>query len=131
MEIIMQIVKNEAEAAFRKQFCDAQEIGKFKLTNFGGFACRLGCQWKDSSGQTQRDFDNDFGFDVGQSRTVDPGDFGCPEGSLVWIFVYVIWGNDKVGKQPYIYKKGSSATACYVISGTTLNDPLTFDEITK
>ncbi len=63
----------------------------------------------------------------GQNSTVDPGDLGVPDGSMVSLHVCVVWGTDHDAAEAYLYQKGNLMQATYTISGTTLSNHLTLN----
>lgn len=100
-----------------------QSIGKMSLKNQGGFVCKLQFVFWDANGNKQRT-GGSGDIDLGQSDTEDPGAYGVPDGAPVSIYVDVVWGDDNEGSQMFTYSKGSSCTANYAISGTTLDNSL-------
>jgi hypothetical protein len=64
------------------------------------------------------------GIKLGKTKTVDPGDLGVPDGSIIILKAIVVAGKDNEAQQQFIYEKGNSATAAYTITGTTLNNTL-------
>jgi hypothetical protein len=55
---------------------------------------------------------------------VNPDQLGVPDGSIISLYVFVVWGTDNEARQSFIYQKGSNVTAKYTITGTTLNNTL-------
>jgi hypothetical protein len=53
-----------------------------------------------------------------------------PPDSTVYLYVHVVWGNDAEAKRAFVYEKGNTATANYVITGTTLSNDLGLTDIT-
>ena len=100
-----------------------QKIGKMSLKCSGGFVAKLKFAFLDDNGQKQLT-DDTGDIPLGQTRTADPGDLGVPDGSLTYMFAFVVWGTDNESKQAFIYEKGSPLTAHYNISGTTLGNDL-------
>jgi hypothetical protein len=105
-----------------------QAIGQFSLKNQGGFLVKLQFVYIDSSGQ-QVHADGTGGFPLGKSEVADPGDFGVPNGSMVALYAFVIWGSDNQAKQWFQYEKGLPTTASYTISGTTLDNELGLNSV--
>ena len=103
-----------------------QQVGKFSLKNNGGFVVKLQFQYIDNKGE-KKHVDGTGSFPLGQTETADPGDYGVPEGSPVTVYAFVVWGKDAVGQQLFIYTKGSTTTANFAISGTTLDNSLGFE----
>lgn len=100
-----------------------QKIGKMSLKNSGGFVARIQFSYMDEEGEkhlTGQSGDITLGF----TKTVDPGDLGVPNGSIVYMHVFVVWGYDNEARRAFLYEKGNGSTAHYNISGTTLNNDL-------
>lgn len=100
-----------------------QTIGKMQLKNTGGFVARIQFSYLDDNGQKQLTGQSGD-ITLGLSKTEDPGSMGVPDGSIVWMHVFVVWGTDNEARQGFIYQSGNSQTAYYNISGTTLNNDL-------
>lgn len=105
-----------------------QKVSKFKLNQQGGYVCRTEFVYMDSNGQTtqSKQTDNEL---LGQSYTTSPGSLGVPDGSTVWMKIWVMAGNDNQASQAFIYDSSSSLTAEYTCSGTTLANHLALDEV--
>jgi hypothetical protein len=100
-----------------------QKIGKMSLKNSGGFVARVQFSYMDDSGE--KHLTNQGGdVDLGQTTTVDPADLSVPDGSLVYMHVFVVWGTDNEARRAFVYEKGNTSVANYNISGTTLNNDL-------
>jgi hypothetical protein len=100
-----------------------QKIGKMSLKNSGGFVARIQISYLDDDGEkklTAQSGDVTLGF----SKTVDPGELGVPDGAMVYMHVFVVWGTDNEARRAFTYEKGNVTTANYVITGTTLNNDL-------
>lgn len=100
-----------------------QEIGKMSLKCSGGFVAKIQFVYIDGEGNrktTGRSGD----ITLGRTKTADPGDFGVPDGSLVYMKAFVVWGKDNEADKAFRYKNGEPVTAHYTISGTTLNNDL-------
>lgn len=105
-----------------------QEIGKFNLRNQGGFVTRLEFKYLDEDGnKIHKKGTGDI--TLGKSKIADPGDYGIPDGSVVILYAFVVWGSDNEANQSFIYKKGSNKVANYVITGTTLSNSLGYTGI--
>jgi hypothetical protein len=100
-----------------------QKIGKMSLKNSGGFVARIQISFLDDNGMKQLTGQTDD-VTLGFTKTVDPGDLGVPDGSMVYMHVFVVWGTDNESKQAFIYEKGNVSTANFNISGTTLSNDL-------
>ncbi|MEA2844658.1 MAG: hypothetical protein QOJ69_2329 [Actinomycetota bacterium] len=107
-------------------------VGTIKLTNNGHFVARLGLRWIDPNGNAGScPPDGQGDIDEGQSGSIDPGSVGCPESSQVWPWVDVVWGDDKSGSEAdgLVFQSGIAYAAEYTISGTTLDDHLSFEGV--
>lgn len=102
-----------------------QKIGKMLLKNTGGFVARIAFTYVDVNGNATTQADPK-GQDIllGASSTVDPGDRGVPDGSLIYLHVYVLHGQANQASRAFLYEKGNTAVANYVISGTTVDNDL-------
>ncbi len=100
-----------------------QKIGKMSLKNSGGFVTRIQYSYMDDDGNKQL---SKQGGDItlGFSDTIDPATLGVPDGVLVYMHAFVVWGTDNEAKRAFIYEKGNVSVANYNISGTTLNNDL-------
>ncbi|GAB3575341.1 hypothetical protein [Hymenobacter daeguensis] len=103
-------------------------VGKFTLNQQGGYVCRTEFVYLDDSGQQHQSSQTSNEL-LGQSYTTDPGDLGVPDGSIVWMKIWVMWGNDNQATQAFIYQKGSAKTATYTCSGTTLSNNLALNGV--
>lgn len=101
-----------------------QKIGKFTLDNEGGFVARGKVSWMDDNGEKQLSNGSTGDITLGRTRDVNPGELGVPDGSLVSLYVFVVWGYDNEARQSFIYDASSSVAANYSISGTTLSNSL-------
>lgn len=100
-----------------------QNVGRFSLRNQGGFVVKLQFVYWDENGDKIH-CDGTGNYPVGQTQSADPGEHGVPDGALVALYTFVVWGSDNEANQVFTYKKGSPVTAYYAISGTTLNNQL-------
>lgn len=100
-----------------------KEIGKFSLHNGGGFVARGEVAYIDDNGDKKLS-GNAGDITLGLTGNIDPGKLGVPSGSVVSLYVFVVWGTDNEARQSFIYKSGSRATAKYTITGTTLSNTL-------
>ena len=105
-----------------------QKIGKMSLKNSGGFVARIQYSYLDDEGNKQLTKQGDD-ITLGFTKTLDPGDLGVPDASMVYMHVFVVWGTDNEAKRAFIYEKGSPTTANYNISGTTLSNDLGLTDI--
>jgi hypothetical protein len=100
------------------------KIGKMSLKNQGGFVCRIKFTWLDDNGEKQVTGDCSGDITLGFTKTADPGDCGVPDGSVVSLYAFVVWGRDNEARQFFLYEQGNPKTANYNISGTTLDNQL-------
>ena len=95
-----------------------QQISKFELQNNGLFIARMQIEYFSEESSTwiyaKRSGDIMTGFE----KTVDPGAYGVPDGSMVRLTAYVVWGTNNEADQMFTYKKNSGQVAQYRISGT-------------
>jgi hypothetical protein len=101
----------------------ATSVGQFSLHNGGGFVVGISFDYLDSNLQKHRSQTGPT-FPVGQTKTADPGSLGVPNGATLWLHADVVWGDDNVAAQGFVYESGDSSTANYTITGTTLNNTL-------
>jgi len=107
----------------RRSNMPIQEIGKMSLKNSGGFVARIQFSYMDDNGEKKLTGQTGDVL-LGGTKTVDPGELGVPDGSMVYMHVFVVWGTDNEARRAFTYKKGNVSTANYVITGTTLNNDL-------
>jgi len=100
-----------------------QKIGKMSLKNSGGFVARIQFSYVDDNGEKKLTGQTGDVL-LGQSHTVDPSELGVPNGSMVYMHVFVVWGTDNEARRAFLYEKGNTSVANYNISGTTLNNDL-------
>jgi hypothetical protein len=101
-----------------------QKIGKFTLHNGGGFVARGQVAYMDENGEKHLTQKSTSDIRLGETHDVDPGALGVPDGSLVDLYVFVVWGYDNEARQSFIYQKDSKVKANYTITGTTLSNTL-------
>jgi hypothetical protein len=100
-----------------------KKIGRFSLHNGGGFVARGKVAWMNDDGEQQ--LTSDAGdITLGVTSDVDPGSLGVPDGSIVSLYVFVVWGTDNEARQSFLYEKGNTTVAKYTITGTTLSNTL-------
>lgn len=105
-----------------------QSIGKFSLFNQGGFVTKLQFVYWDGQGnKIHKDGTGDI--PLGQSDSANPGDYGVPNGMLVSLYAFVVWGSDNEANQVFTYDSSSTVTANYTISGTTLDNTLVLNSV--
>ncbi|HEY0736420.1 MAG TPA: hypothetical protein VGD69_16010 [Herpetosiphonaceae bacterium] len=100
-----------------------QKIGKMSLKNQGGFVARIMFSYLDENGEKHLS-GHSGDIPLGQTKTVDPGSLGVADGTVVWMYAFVVWGRDNEAKRAFLYEEGNSDTAHYSISGTTLDNEL-------
>ncbi|KGJ12072.1 hypothetical protein EQ718_16545 (plasmid) [Paracoccus versutus] len=100
------------------------DIEKFSLRNGGGFVAKLHVVAAPPDGGSSQTYEENSDIPLGQEKTVDLGSLKIPEGSRVKLKAFVVWGNDNVAEQAFIYRKGTNKTARYSITGTTLDNQL-------
>ena len=105
-----------------------QKVGKMSLKNSGGFVTRIQYSYLDDEGEKKL---SRQGGDItlGRTETLDPGDLGVPDGSMVYMHAFVVWGTDNEAERAFLYEKGNTTTAHYNISGTTLSNDLGLVEV--
>lgn len=100
-----------------------KKIGKFNLHNGGGFVARSKVAWMDDDGEQK--LTTDVGdVTLGANQDVDLGSLNVPDGSIVSLYVFVVWGTDNEARQSFVYEKGNPTVAKYTITGTTLSNTL-------
>ena len=61
---------------------------------------------------------------LGDVKAVDPGDLNVPDGSTVFMHVFVLPGIDNEASRGFIYQKGNPQVANYEIKGETIQNDL-------
>jgi hypothetical protein len=105
-----------------------QKVGKFKLNQQGGYVCRTEFVYMNDNGQNVQSSQTGDEL-LGQSYTTDPGSLGVPDGSVLWMKIWVMWGTDNQASQAFIYESGNSSVAEYTCSGTTLGNNLALNGV--
>jgi hypothetical protein len=105
-----------------------QKVGKMSLKNSGGFVTRIQYSYLDDDGEKKLSRQTGD-ITLGRTETVDPGDLGVPDGSMVYMHAFVVWGTDNEAKRAFQYEKGNTVVAHYNISGTTLSNDLGLVEV--
>jgi hypothetical protein len=100
-----------------------QKIGKMSLKNGGGFVARIQFSYLDDDGEKKLTGQTGDVL-LGQTKTVDPDELKVPDGAMVYLHVFVVWGTDNEARRAFTYEKGNVSTANYTITGTTLNNDL-------
>jgi hypothetical protein len=99
------------------------KIGKFTLHNGGGFVARGEVAYLNDNGEKQLS-GNAGDITLGFTKDVDPNGLGVPDGSIISLYVFVVWGTDNEARQSFVFEKGNKTAANYTITGTTLNNTL-------
>lgn len=99
------------------------KVGHVSLHNGGGFVVKMEFKYTTDNVNWKTSKQTD-GITLGKTKTVDPGDLGVPNGSIIILKAVVVAGKDNEAQQQFIYEKGNQATAAYTITGTTLNNTL-------
>lgn len=105
-----------------------QQIGKFTLNQQGGYVCRTMFAYVDGNGQLVESHQTGNEL-LGQTYTTDPCDLGVPNGSMLWMKIWVMAGYDNQASQAFIYQQGGGSIAVYTCSGTTLSNHLSLDAV--
>jgi hypothetical protein len=108
-------------------------IGTLKLHNTGAFVARLGAEWKDQSGKEGGFYDPEEDIREGHYGSLDPGNYGCPEGAAVWAYGEVVWGKSRHGSEEdgLIYNKGDQQVGEYHIHGSTQDSHMSFEGVQR
>ncbi|NTW68877.1 MAG: hypothetical protein HGB23_03395 [Chlorobiaceae bacterium] len=101
-------------------------IGKVTLHQQGVFVAKLQFVYQDGSKMIH--LDGSSGITIGCSVTLDPGAYGVPDNAMMSVYVFVVWGSDQQGHEIFNYVPGSPNVADYTITGTTLNNTLTYNK---
>jgi hypothetical protein len=101
-----------------------QKVGHVSLHNGGGFVVRMMFRYRDADGN-YRESHQGGDITLGFTQKVDPGVLGVPNGSLITLKAFVVWGSDNIAQQEFVYEAGNQ-TAKYTITGTTLINTLGF-----
>lgn len=101
-----------------------EPIKEISLKNDGGFTVGIRINGGSNSYNTDT-------FPIGKEKTVDLADVGgrIKDGDEVWLEAVVKLGTNATAKEHFIYKKESNKRASYSISGTTLNNSLTYNKL--
>lgn len=92
------------------------------LKNSAGFVVGMRIKGGSSSYNTDT-------FPIAQERTVDLAhvDGKVKDGDKIWLEAVVVGGENAISKQCFIYHKDADCIAKYTISGTTLDNSLSYD----
>ena len=100
-----------------------KKIGKFSLHNGGGFVARGQVAYLDDNGEKQLS-QSTGDITLGVTSDIDPANLGVPDGAIVSLYVFIVWGTDNEARQSFTYQKGNTTKANYTITGTTLSNTL-------
>jgi hypothetical protein len=92
-----------------------QQIGKMSLKNLIGTLTRVQFAYLDDKGDKQLSTQSGD-ITLGEVTTIDPGDLKVPDGSTVFMHVFVVWGTDNEASRGFIYQKGNFLVANYEIT---------------
>jgi hypothetical protein len=105
-----------------------QEIGKFKLQQRGPFVSRMQVKYLDGDGNVL--YSSQTSDEVtGQDYFMEPSDLGVPDGSTIWLILWILAGYDQTAQKAFIYKQGSNITATYSCTGVTVVTHLTLEDV--
>jgi len=97
-----------------------------RLNNRGAFVVRLQFVYVDSQGRKIRTRGTGD-IRLGETVTVNPGDFGVPEGATFHVYASVVAGRDKISCESFVYNPSIDLGIEYRTTGTTLFNSLTLD----
>lgn len=95
-----------------------EKIGKLSLKITGAFIGKIQFSYNDGSGGQNKLSTTSSNILVTQTKMVDPGDLGVPNGSIITLIMVVVVGKDHTASDSFEYESGSSITAQYEGSGT-------------
>ncbi|MCL2383681.1 MAG: hypothetical protein FWC79_06085 [Oscillospiraceae bacterium] len=98
-----------------------------KLTNHAAFTVRLQFIYEDSEGRKIHT-GGTGNILAGSSKTVNPGDYGVPEGAKFHVYASVVAGKDKVSCEEFLYSSTANIGVEMKTTGTTLINKLVFVE---
>ncbi|SCL68637.1 hypothetical protein GA0070606_4834 [Micromonospora citrea] len=102
-----------------------ENVGKIRLHQNAWVVAKLQFTYLDGGKMIHTD--GSPGVALGNSVTLDPSEFGVPEGASVSAYIFVVWGNDNHGKEIFTMVHGSPNIADYTLEGTTLGNTLTYN----
>ena len=100
-----------------------QQIGKMSLKNSMDARMRVQFAYLDDKGDKQLSTQSGDMI-LGVVKTVDPGDLKVPDGSTVFMHVFVLMGIDNEASRGFIYQKGNRHVANYEITGANIGSDL-------
>ncbi|MGN0507359.1 MAG: trypsin-like serine peptidase [Lachnospiraceae bacterium] len=122
-EVFSPILDEKLDTLYEKavKVAPLKSISQFKLENdWGWFVCEIHTQYE---GKTYEDDDDILINGSGISSLAGH----VTEYAVVNIKVYVAAGTDNYGSERFIFDPNVKVRACYKISGTTLNNDLSFE----
>lgn len=105
------------------------KVNKLTLKNAMGAVCWLKCRYKMAENGETKDVGDSGSYPVGQSRTLDLTSLNIPENAWVTVYAGVSAGKANTGEVWFIYSKDYNATANFTITGTTLNNKISYGGI--
>src|SRR5690242_16084427 len=98
-----------------------EKIGKISLKNQGGLICTIRMTSLDENNEKHLSTEGSEAIAPGQMKTVDPGECGITDGTVISLYASVAWGKDNESKEYFLYEKSNPHTVSYHISGTLLD----------
>ncbi|MFC5863951.1 hypothetical protein ACFPT7_16725 [Acidicapsa dinghuensis] len=106
-----------------------KHVGKFSVyADTTGYVARIQFKYIDDDGK--KILTNSRGdFLSFQTQTVDPGDYGVPDQSILYLYLTVVAGKDMEAEKAFVYSKGNTSVAYYKCGGTTFINNLDFVKV--
>lgn len=101
-------------------------IRAFTLLNLSSFYVRLSFVYLDSYGNMYQGSSSE-NIAIGRSATLNPGDYGVPEGATVSLYVTGSFSTDEVAPQQFVYRRSCQNVASYTIRGRAYDSELTYN----
>ncbi|MFP2930191.1 hypothetical protein ACLESO_34345 [Pyxidicoccus sp. 3LG] len=105
------------------------EVGEITLKNEGAFLVSQRFVYFDADGREQTTGATSNPYPVGQRHKAAPSNQGVPDGAEVWVYAQVSIGKGAQAHVPCINRTGSTVTASFTITGTTLDNDIKFDGV--
>jgi hypothetical protein len=115
--------EKDKEIDFWKNKSQLPPAGKFRLSQRGAFVAKMQIECRDLNENEVKTCGSPKDLLVGQSREIDPGEFGVPPGSHIRLKVKVVAGKDALADKWFSYEPGAEVVQ-YEISGTTFHNTL-------
>ena len=96
-------------------------VGTLEMANFGAFVAFMGCAYKATENEPWKKTRESDGIDTQKSKTIDPGQYGVPNGATVSLYAQASAGQTHQAVEEFIYEEGSPNQATYTFTGTTQN----------